>query len=128
MRTMMLIAAMALTSAVAHAGETRGLSTAAAPSDVPVAATATPANATRYTDNVPPATASTASSSTAQPARRYDDKGYYDDAGYHPLPRRYTSAERATEPSHRRAVRPHQDARWSAERIIAELHRYGIEW
>jgi hypothetical protein len=176
MRTIILIAAMALTSAAAQAGETRNLSTAAAPSDAPatiqtkqlqaqndapVATPAKPADTSRYApppsvtqtptdparnisdaprntarpapvDNAPPTAASTAPStvtpSTAQPERRYDDKGYYDDAGYHPFPRRHTSDDRRAGRPHGYADRPHHRARWSARRIIAELRRYGIYW
>lgn len=149
MRKMILIVAMALTSAAAQAGETRGLSTAAAPSvapatiqtkqlqaqnDAPVAPSAKTAEPPRYTDrpvpvdNATPTAASTApstvTSSAAHPERRYDDRGYYDEAGYHPFPRRYADAEQP----HGRADRPEHHDRWSADRIIAELHRYGIYW
>ena len=128
MRKIILVAAMALTSAAVHAGELRSLSTAATPNDAPAAIqtkqlqaqndapAAKPADAPRYApppaetqtpaeparnisdaprtnarpapvDNAPPVTAS-----TEHPERRYDDKGYYDDAGYHPFPRRYAGA------------------------------------
>jgi hypothetical protein len=141
MRKIILIAAMALVSVAAHAGETRGLSIAAAPSDIPaaprtkqlqaqndapVADPAKPADGSRYAarpglvDNTPSADAS------EHPDRRYDDRGYYDNAGYHPFPRRYSDAGQP----HGNAVRPprHHHAEWSADRIIAELHRYGIYW
>jgi hypothetical protein len=180
MRKIILVAAMALTSAAAQAGETRNLSSAAAPSDAPAAIqtkqlqaqsdapvappakpadtprysppseTQTPADparnisdAPRYTtrpapvDSAPSTAASSAPTpSTAHPERRYDDRGYYDDAGYHPFPRRHTDADRyADRRADRYAERPHgytnrpyHRARWSARRIIAELHRYGIYW
>lgn len=141
MRKIILIAAMALASATAHAGETRSLSTAAAPSDAPaviqtqqrqaqndapVAPSAKRSDDARYAvrpglvDNAAPADAS------EHPDRRYDDRGYYDNAGYHPFPRRYSDAEQP----HGNAARPsrHHHADWSADRIIAELHRYGIYW
>ena len=96
-------------------------------------------------DNAPPAAASSAPSTatpqTAQPGRRYDDKGYYDDAGYHPFPRRYTDADRDAEPRDQTerprgyagrprgyAGRPYYLPRWSARRIMAEMRRYGIYW
>ena len=66
--------------------------------------------------------------SSAQPKRRYDDRGYYDDAGYHPFPRRRTYADRSAERPHGHTDRPYHRARWSARRIIAELRRYGIYW
>jgi hypothetical protein len=148
MRKIILIASMVLTSAAAHAGETRGLSTAAAPSvvqstiqtpqlqaqnEATVVAPGTSADTPRYvarpvpTDNAPitASTApSTATSSTDHPERRYDDRGYYDSAGYHPSPRRYTDGERP----HGHTDRPHHRGGWSASRIIAELHSYGIYW
>jgi hypothetical protein len=164
MRKIILIAAMALTSAAAQAGGTRTLSTAATPSDAPAAIqtrqlqaqndapaatpakpadTQTPADPARSISdtprarpapvhNAPPTAASSAPStvtpSTAQPERRYDDRGYYDDAGYHPFPRRYTNADRYTERPHGYTNRPYHRARWSARRIIAEMRRYGIYW
>jgi hypothetical protein len=173
MRRIIFIAAMALTSAAAQAGETRNLSTAAAPSDAPatiqikqlqaqndapVATPAKPADTPRYTlppsetqtpanparnvsdaprntdrpasvDKAPPATASTVPSTvTPSPERRYDDRGYYDDAGYHPFPHRRTYADRDAERPNGYTDRPHHRARWSARRIIAELLRYGIYW
>jgi hypothetical protein len=176
MRKIILVAAMALTSAAVHAGELRSLSTAAGPNDAPAAIqtkqlqaqndapAAKPADAPRYApppaetqtpadparnisdaprttmrpapvDTAPPATASSAPS-TAHPERRYDDKGYYDDAGYHPFPRRYAGADRQSDPQSDRtaerprgyANRPHYRALWSPRRIIAEMHRYGIYW
>ena len=147
MRKIILIAAMALTSAAAQAGETRNLSSASAASDAPatiqtkqlqgqndapVATPAKPVDTPRYTarpDNAPPTTASTAPSTvTPSTARRYDDRGYYDDAGYHPFPRRHAYADRYAERPHGYTDRPHHRARWNARRIIAELHRYGIYW
>jgi hypothetical protein len=126
MRTIILIAAMALTSVAAQAGESRGLSTAAAPAE---AAVAMPTLQRQAQNDAPVAGASTpVVASAAPPARRYDDKGYFDDAGYHPSPRRYTSDDRPAEPPHRRSGRPHHGAQWSAQRIIAELHHYGIYW
>ena len=126
MRKIILIAAMALTSAAAQAGEPRSLSTAPAPSDAP---------ATTQTKPLQPqtdATASTAPSTvtppTARPARRYDDKGYFDVDGYHPFPRRYTDADRDAERPHGYPERPHHRARWTMRRIIAELQRYWIYW
>ena len=112
---------------------------------LPPSETQTPADparnvsdAPRYTarpapvDNAPPTTGSTAPStvtpSTAQPERRYDDRGYYDDAGYHPFPRRHTDADHYAERPHGYTDRPYHRARWNARRIIAELHRYGIYW
>jgi hypothetical protein len=151
MRKIILIAVMALTSAAAHAGETRSLSTPAAPSDVPaaiqtkqlqaqndapVASPAKPVATPHYSmpasETQMPTTASTAPSTamptTAQPERRYDDRGYYDDAGYHPFPRRHADAHRYAKRSHRYTDRPYHRAQWNARRIIAELHRYGIYW
>ena len=186
MRKIILIAAMALTSAAAHAGETRSLSTAATPIDAPAAiptkqlqaqndapaATAKPADAPRYSvpetqtpadparnisdaprntsrpapvDNPPAAAASTTPSTATPPAasaRRYDDKGYYDDAGYHPFPRRYTDADRSaerpradaerprgsTERPRGYARRPYYPAPWSARRIMAGMRRYWLCW
>jgi hypothetical protein len=122
MRTIILIAAMALTSFAAQAGETRGLSTAAAPAD---AAVAMPTLQRQAQNDTPVAVASTPA---AQPERRYDDKGYYDNAGYHPSPRHYTSDDRPAASPHRRTGRPHHGGQWSAQRIIAELHHYGIYW
>ena len=160
MRKIILIAAMALTSAAAQAGEPRSLSTAAAPSDAPaaiqtkqlqaqydapVAPPAKPADTPRY--SLPPSETQTPADParnvsdaprytvrpavdnaplTAQPERRYDDRGYYDDAGYHPFPRRHTDADRDAERPHGYTDRPHHRALWTARRIIAELHRYGI--
>src|SRR5215813_8056830 len=99
MRTIIFIAAMALTSAAAQAGETRNLSPAAAPSnapatiqstptqaqnDAPLAPPAKPADTPRYSpppEMQKPATASTVPATvTPSPERRYDDRGYYDDA------------------------------------------------
>jgi hypothetical protein len=90
-------------------------------------------------DNAPPPTAS-----TAQPERRYDDRGYFDDAGYHPFPRRYTDADRGTDRDADRnterprssatrgyAKRPYPRAWWSSpRRFMAEMRRYGygIYW
>jgi hypothetical protein len=100
-------------------------------------------------DNATPPTAS-----TAQPERRYDDRGYFDDAGYHPFPRRYTdgdrgkdsntdrNADRDTDRSadrnaerprgyatHGYAKRPYPRAWWSSpRRFMAEMRRYGIYW
>jgi hypothetical protein len=134
MRTIILIAAMVLTSVAAQAGETRGLSTATAPSDAPVTITAkqflaqNDAPAPVAATPAPATASSTPASSTAQPGRRYDDKGYFDDAGYHPSPRDYSSADRPAEPPRRHIARPHRGSGWTAERIIAELHRYGIDW
>ena len=188
MRRIILIAAMALTSAAAQAGETRNLSAAAGPSEVPAAIqtkqlqaqndapAAKPADTPRYApppaepsrnisdaprntarpapvDNAPPAAASrapsTATTQAAQPERRYDDKGYYDDAGYHPFPRRYTDADRDAERSRGDVERPHDQTErprgyagrprgfalrpyyptpWSARRIMAEMRRYWIYW
>lgn len=140
MRKIVLIAAMVLTAAAARADDTRNLSPAA-PSDAPAASPAKPADAPRYTvrpapvDNAPSSTAS-----TEHPERRYDDRGYYDDAGYHPFPRRYTDADRGSdresgrqsdrlaERPHGHAGGPHHRARWNASRIIGELHRYGVYW
>jgi hypothetical protein len=147
MRKIILIAAMALTSAAAQAGETRGLSVAAAPSvapatiqtkqlqaqnDAPVAQAQTPVDPARNVPEAPRYTArptpvdyvTPTGASTAHPERRYDDRGYFDDAGYHPFARRYTDAE----PPHARTGRPHHRAQWSVDRIIAELHSYGIYW
>ncbi len=185
MRKIILIAAMALTSVAAQAGETRSLVTTAVPSDTPApiqtkqlqaqndappAPAAKPADTPRYSappsetqttadparnisdaprnttrpapvDTAPPTAASaapsTATPSTAQPERRYDDRGYYDDAGYHPFPRRRAYADRDVERPHadRDTVRPHgyasrpyYRARWTARRIMAEMRRYWIYW
>jgi hypothetical protein len=107
MQKIILIAALALTSAAAHADDNRSLSTAPsdapaaiqtkpgqAQSDAPLAAPTKPADAPRY--NAPPAPPP-ATASTAHPERRYDDRGYFDDAGYHPFPRRYANADRHTD-------------------------------
>jgi hypothetical protein len=86
MRKIILIAAMALTSAIAQAGETRSLSTAAAPSDAPatiqtkqlqaqndapVATPAKPADTPRY--SLPPSETQT----PADPARNVSDAPRY---------------------------------------------------
>lgn len=111
----------------------------------PPAETQVPANPARNVSDAPhytarpaavdattPTTASTAPStatpSNAQPERRYDDRGHYNDAGYHPSPRRHAYADRYTERRHAYADRPHHRSRWNARRIIAALHRYGIYW
>jgi len=100
-------------------------------------------------DNAPPTTASsapsTATPSTTQGERRYDDRGYFDDAGYHPFPRRQADANRDAErprgdterpqgytkqgyAKHGYTNRPYYRVRWSARRIMAEMRRYGIYW
>ena len=173
MRKIILIAAMALTSAAAQAGDTRNLSTAATPgaapatiqtkqfqaqNDAPAATPAKPADAPRYsappsetqTPAAAPTAPSTATPSTAQPERRYDDRGYFDDAGYHPFPRRYTdadrdagrpdrdaerpsaerpSADRDAERPRGRTSRPYHRAWWATpRRFMAEMRRYGFYW
>jgi hypothetical protein len=125
MRTIILIVAMTLMSVAAQAGESRGLSTAAAPAE---AAVAMPPLQHQAQNDMPVAGAATPAASATQPERRYDDKGYYDNAGYHPSPRHYTSDDRPAEPPHRRTSRSHHGGQWSAQRIIAELHYYGIYW
>ena len=99
-------------------------------------------------DNAPPPAAS-----TAQPERRYDDRGYFDDAGYHPFPRRYTDADRGKDSNTDRnadrdadrsadrnaerprgyatrgyARRPYPRVWWTPRRFMAEMRRYGIYW
>jgi hypothetical protein len=151
MRKIILIAAMALTSAAAQAGETRNLSSASVPSvapatiqtkqlqgqnEAPFATPAKPVATPRYSlpasETQMPTTASTAPStavpSTAQPERRYDDRGYYDDAGYHPFPRRHADAHRYAKRPHGYTNWPYHRTQWNARRIIAELLRYGIYW
>lgn len=123
MRMIILIAAMALTIAAAQAEDMRSLSTA--PNDTPAATPAQPADRPQYTAR--PALVDSAPS-TARPTRRYDDRGYYDDTGYHPFPSRRGHVNRHAEPSRSYADRPRHRARWSARRIIAVLHRYGIYW
>src|ERR1700761_9264511 len=143
MRKIVLIAAMVLTSAAAQAGEMRNLSTGApsdalapvrtqqlqAQNDASVATPAKPADAPSYTAR--PAAVDTAPSAE-HPDRRYDDKGYFDNAGYHPFPRRYASDDRhASDDRPVERPRAHSNrsshrARWDADRIIGELHRYGV--
>jgi len=193
MRKIVLIAAMALTSAAAQAAETRNLSSVVAPSaapaaiqtkqfqaqnDAPAATPAKPSETPRYApppetqtpadparnisdaprprpapvDNAPPTTASSAPA-TATPERRYDDRGYFDDAGYHPFPRRYTDGDRGTDrntdrnadrdtdrgadrnaerprgyATHGYAKRPYPRGWWTPRRFMAEMRRYGIYW
>jgi hypothetical protein len=122
MRKIILVAAMVLVSASAHAGD-RSLSMApasekaVAPQTAATPATATaqvgePAPATvapKYVDRPPvvsnaaPAAATTTTSSTPTATR--------------PAPKR---TARASKPKHK----PY----WSERRIIAELHRHGIYW
>jgi hypothetical protein len=147
MRKIILIAAMALTSAIAQAGETRSLSTAAAPSDAPatiqtkqlqaqndapVATPAKPADTPRY--SLPTSETQT----PAGPARNVSDAPRYT-ARPAPVdnapPTTASTAPSTVTPSPAHAERPqgytdrpHHRARWNARRIIAELHRYGIYW
>lgn len=156
MRILVLIAAVVLASAGAQAGESRSLSAYPVSNDTtttagsqPVASkslradndttTTQPVETPRYSpppadtasnppsspaaetphyaarpapvDNTPRATRATTTTQT--PSSDYSPRGHYPSRGGHG---RYLSAER-----------PHHH-RWTAGRIIATLHHYGIYW
>ncbi|HLZ05398.1 MAG TPA: hypothetical protein VKR55_25025 [Bradyrhizobium sp.] len=96
----------------------------APPTDTPQQAQPAPApsDTPRYTarpapvENTPPATATTTPSTTApSTAHRHASN---DEPNYRPSRSRHAHAERAH----------HRGTYWTAGRIIAELHRYGIDW
>lgn len=152
MRTLVLLAAFVLASASAQAGESRSLSSYPVSNDAtatvqpaagkslradndttttqpvetprysppPEEATSNPSpavEAPHYTarpapvDNAPRAT--TATTATQTPSADHSPRGGY--------------PSRATQGRYMRAERPHHH-RWTAGRIIATLHRYGIYW
>jgi len=156
MRKLILIAAaMVLASAAAHAGDSRSLSTGlttTVPSDPPAvvdnhslrADNDTPAPTTPSQTDTPRYTAPpTDTPQQAQPAPTTSDTPRYT-ARPAPIdstpPAATTPSTARHEPSTDTTSRPdrvrhahagrrhHRGTPWTAGRIIAELHRYGIEW
>ena len=125
MRKIILVAAMVLASASAHAGD-RSLSMAPTneKATAPQTTTATPTTATAQVGEAAPATA----------APKYVDRPpLVSNAAPAAATTTTTtsSAPTATRPAPKRTARaskPKHTPYWSERRIVAQLHRYGIYW
>ncbi|MDA9465710.1 hypothetical protein [Bradyrhizobium sp. CCBAU 53415] len=130
MRKIILVAAMLLASASAHAGASRGLSLAAAGEQAFAPQTTTPAStamtqvseaapateAPKYSER-PPAVSLSAPAAASAPTVTTPTTTSAPVTTARPATK---SAAGADKPKHKRS--------WTERRIISELHRHGIYW
>lgn len=147
MRNLVLIAAMVLASASAQAGESRSLSAYPVGNDQPAATASQPATTLRADNTTVPAaqpaetprySAPAAEPTTTPPPAEtphYTARPAAVDTTPPPAAKTTSSQppadatdDRPARGRHARAERGHSHGRWSAGRIIATLHRYGVYW